>query len=264
MPEDAWTSWAFDDDFPVARMKQGSATGAGLDDWCILYHYSSARNSWPAGQQTDHGITTRQEEFWFEMMIGLPKGKAATMAASWKKKQIDFHDWLPESRTDRGYLYELGRRSTWDEGRNGPERGNFGETVRFRQFTVGYHWESHLDRTMPGGLAFQVPSSWLIETLRLSQKPERPGVFVDDAGRVVMICERGRRGVLCAARRRETDSLLAREGLEPTWIGIGERSTYPRQGSGAEFHRRRWNGTFIPSKRNAPAEFWTDDVRHAK
>ena len=262
VPEDAWTDWAFDESFPVARMRQGSMTGVGSDDWCILYRYASARTSWPSGQQAKHGIPTRQEEFWFQMMIGLPEGRAAAMGAAWKRR-VDFHDWLPDSRTDLGYLYELGRRGTWDDGRNGPERDGSDGPDAFRQFTVGYLWESHLDSTVPGGLEIQVPSAWLVEALRLSQDPGRPGVFKDVHGRVVIVCERGDGGMLCAARRGEIDALIAQEGLEPMWIGIGERSTYPREGSGARFHRRRWNGILLPSQSSAPVTFWVEDNSHS-
>jgi hypothetical protein len=262
--EGAWADWAFDDDYPVARMHQGAVTGAGSDDWSILYRYASARTSWPVGQQAEDGIPTRQEEFWFQMMIGLPGGQAAATAAAWKQRRIDFHDWLPESRTDRGYLYELGRRRTWDAGRCGPERDFRGVGDAFRQFTVGYHWESHLDGSMPAGLELQIPSAWLIEALRLSQNPVRPGVFEDDNGRAAIICERSRRGTFCAARRQEIDALLKREGLEPAWVGIGERSTYPRRGSGVPFHRRRWNGVLMPSNRGAPVSFWVEDASHSR
>lgn len=57
--------------FRLPRMQQGSATGSGTSDWRILYRYASESLSWPSGQQAKHGITTRQSEFWFEMMIGL-------------------------------------------------------------------------------------------------------------------------------------------------------------------------------------------------
>ncbi|WP_157764506.1 hypothetical protein [Rhodobacter sp. CZR27] len=259
VPEDAWAEWAFDDGVPVARMRQGSVTGVGSNDWCILYRWASASISWPVGQRAKHGITTRQEEFWFEMMIGLPAGQAAAATAAWKRRKIDFHDWLPENRTDRGYLYELGRRGTWDDGRQGPERGRFDGPDAFRQFTVGYHWESHLDRSMPVGFELQVPSAWLVGALHLSPNPSRPGVFENSDGRAVIVCERGKGSSLCAVRREEIEALLASEELDQIWIGIGERSTYPHEGSGAKFHRRRWNGTLLPSGSSASVTFWVED-----
>jgi hypothetical protein len=263
MPEDTWADWAFDESLPVARMQQGSATGSGPNDWRILYRYASERISWPAEQQAKHGITTRQEEFWFEMMIGLPMGRATAAAAAWKQRKIDFHDWLPENRTDRGYLYELDRRGTWDNGWQGPERGRSNGSDTFRQFTVGYHWESHLDKSMPVGFEFQVPSAWLVRALRLNPNPSRPGVFENRDGRAVIICERGPGRILCAVRRTEIEALLSSEGLDPMWIGFGERSVYPREGSRAKFHRRRWNGMLLPSKSNVGVSFWTEDHSHS-
>ncbi|MFT3688991.1 hypothetical protein [Paenirhodobacter sp.] len=263
VPEDAWADWAFDDVFPITRMHQGSLTGVGSDDWCILYRYDSARTSWPEGQWAKLGIQTRQEEFWFQMMIGLPTGQAAAATTAWKRRKIDFHDWLPENRTDRGYIYELDRRGTWDDGRQGPERGRSDGPDAFRQFTVGYHWESHLDRSMPTGLEFQVPSAWLVRALQLNPNPSRPGVFENSDGRAVIVCGCGGDSILCAVRREEIDTLLASEGLDPMWIGIGERSTYPREGSGARFHRRRWNGILLPSQLSAPVSFWVEDHSHS-
>ena len=226
----------------------------------MLYRYSSARSSWPDGEAGFDGIITRQEEFWFQMMVGLPQGQAASTTKSWEGRHLDFHDWLPENRTDRGYLYELGRRGTWDEeGRLGPDRGWGEDAEAFRQFTVGYHWESHLDRTLPGGLELQVPSPWLVEALGLEADPSRPGVFKDAEGRVVIICERNAGSLLCMIRQSEIDTLLAREALEPVWFGIGERSVYPRKGSSADFCRRRWNGVLSSSKRRAATSFWAED-----
>jgi hypothetical protein len=197
------------------------------------------------------------------MMIGLPMGRATAAAAAWKQRKIDFHDWLPENRTDRGYLYELDRRGTWDNGWQGPERGRSNGSDTFRQFTVGYHWESHLDKSMPVGFEFQVPSAWLVRALRLNPNPSRPGVFENRDGRAVIICERGPGRILCAVRRTEIEALLSSEGLDPMWIGFGERSVYPREGSRAKFHRRRWNGMLLPSKSNVGVSFWTEDHSHS-
>ena len=260
VPEEAWANWVFDNDVPKTRLREGSRPHADHDDWCVLYRHSSARSSWPKGETSVDGIPTRQEEFWFQMMVGLPKGEATSITRQWERRHLDFHEWLPENQTDRGYLYELGHRKTWNEGKFGPDRGWGKDADAFRQFTVGYHWERHLDLTLPEGMETHLPSPWLVEALGLQADPNRPGLFrnVEGAAIVISMLDAGDR--LCMIRKSEVEALLVREEIEPVWLGIGERSVYPREESAFNFMRRRWNGIFVPSKTRHMVSTWFEDT----
>ena len=263
VPEEAWSDWVFDNSVPEIRLRDGAQPQPNCDQWRVLYRYSSARTSWPDGVEGVRGITTRQEEFWFQMMVGLSRGQASSISESWKRRKLDFHDWLPDDRTDRGYLYEIGQRDTWDEGRSGPDRGWGDDREAFRQFTVGYHWESHLDAALPEGLSLPLPSPWLVKSLELKADPQRQGTYRNADGRAIIICQMLEGDRLCLIRQSEIDALLMREALEPVWLGIGERSVYPRKESSSDFCRRRWNGFFLPSREKNICSVWVKDDRHS-
>ena len=263
VPEEAWEGWVFENDLPERRLLGGSRTFADCDAWCVLYRYSSVRSAWPDGETSDIGSSTRQEEFWFQTMIGLPPGEASSAADHWKAREIDFHDWLPQNQTDRGYLHELGTRNTWNESKLGPDRGWGDDVDAFHQFTTGYHWEGHLDGTLPRGLELHLPSPWLVTGLGLKAASDRPGVFINAEGAAIILCTRHGGSTLCVVRRMEIDALLLREGLEPTWLGIGERSVYPLEKDEAGFRRRRWNGVFMPQNEGGKTVIWFKDHDHS-
>ena len=260
VPEEMWGEWVFDNGVPDTRLREGARPYPGCEEWRVLYRHSSARSLWPNGETSLDGIPIRQEEFWFQMMVGLPLGQADLITKRWECRRLDFHDWLPEDRTDCGYLYELGQRGTWDDGRLGPDRGWGRDAGMFRQFTVGYHWESHLDGALPDGLGLPLPSPWLIRALGLEADSNRPGTFKDAKGCVMIICQRIEGERICLIRQAEIDALLAREALESVWFGVGERSVYPQKESSSDFRRRRWNGVFVPLKKKGVTSVWVEDI----
>lgn len=253
--------WVFDDGVPENWLRQATREDGHPDDWSILYRRIFSSVTWPEGEHSVFGFDLRQNEFAYQMMIGAKRGSSPELARKLREAKRDFHDWIPENRTDLGYLYEIGVRKTWDEGLSGPEKVETSENEKFRQFTVGYHWERHLDRTIPGGFELEVPSAWLVKRLGLTADAFRPGIFRNENNRIVIVCRRSSKETVCLIRRSELEEILNEEDLEPAWVGFGERSTYPRRDSGIQHHRRRWNGILSPEAGDK-VYIWVDDKSH--
>jgi len=62
---------------------------------------------------------------------------------------------------------------------------------------------------------------------------------------------------------RRVDAKSIAKALGAAMRGIGDRGTYPHEGSGARFHRRRRNGIFLPSQSSAPVPFRLEDNSHS-
>ena len=249
--------WVFEKGIPEARLS--SAMFKFLEDpkdWVVLYIHANEFLSWPERDaSTRHPF--RQNEFHFQILGSVPKRKLNAMIAKAHASRTDFHDWLPETRTDDGYVYELGIRSTWTGGEVGPERG-WPEKDRFKQYTVGFHWERHLDGSLPYGLELQLPSPWLSKALSLRPDPYRPGLYLSAGGRPVVVSGRNSRGSWCVGRRAELLQLVENLGHAPVWMSLGERSAWA-DSSERNLTRVRWNG--MMRLRSGKPEFTIWDER---
>ncbi|HEV7434415.1 MAG TPA: ATP-binding protein [Pseudorhizobium sp.] len=256
---DRQAGWVFENGITDKSLRLGLAedvTGEG--SWYTLYRYSRTAVDWDEKEKSSVGHPLRQEEFHFQMMIGLPTTEVSAIVRRLIRDKPDFHDWLPEQYTDAGYLYELAQRSTWDDCRDGRQSG-WGDTPGYRQFTLGYLWEHHLDRTVPSGLSLQVPAPWLIRDLQLQAEPGRLVRYLESDGTAVVVGGKSLGSQWCIARRDKIDALMDREGLTPLWIGIGERSAWPNKGGGTSVPRRRWNGFMQLKRQKAHFTKWAQD-----
>ncbi|MER9019784.1 hypothetical protein [Mesorhizobium sp. M0898] len=249
--------WVFASCLAENRLRLGLSDDiASQDEWVSLYRYASATVKWPE-QKFISSRPTRQDDFHFVMMIALPKKDQDELVRRSRENKVDFHRWLPADYTDAGYLYELGRRGTWPNDRLRQREHWPHEEFIFTGLTLGYHWESHLDGSLPEGASFQLPAPWLLKALDLEADPQRPGQFLDSQGIPTVVAGRSHHKVWCVARRRPLLSLLAQDGLAPLWAGIGERSGYPHPEREAMV-RIRWNGLMWLTEEEPRFDTWDE------
>ncbi len=255
-------AWVFEASVPESRIRLSLAKDVRAPgEWYSLYRYTSSSLKWPADERkTDVrlGHPFRQEEFHFQIMIALPRREAVSFVERSEDAKLDFYDWLPGNQTDAGFLYELGLRSTWNDGLEEPERTINGKSFSFRQLTMGYHWEGHLDKTVPSGLSLQVPSPWLLRELRLHAEPHQLAQFTGPDDATIALGGIGTGIKWCIARRSEVDVLFDTKELSPVMLAFGERNAWPKKGY-KEIFRRRWNGTLHFVRGVPKRTIWFED-----
>lgn len=250
--------WTFEPGVPLERLRLaqcGDVEPAG--EWVTLYRYAAARLDYEQSNKRI-GVNFRQDDFHYLMMVAVERRERTRFVSAARDAKLDFHDWLPYANTDGPYVYELGVRDTWPDQKWTTSWEARGPKLRYVRFTAGYHWEWHLDGSLPGGVTMQVPAPWLLRELDLRADPHRIGVYLDGGGDPVVVFQHGERNTYCIARRDRILPLLDAQGLVPLWAGIGERTGWPKQGINAG-SRRRWNGLIWTIASGTRSAIWHDD-----
>jgi hypothetical protein len=253
---DEQEAWVFESGIAERALSTGATPDISTDGWVCLYRYSSAALNWPSTEEHSRH-EYRQNEFHIQMMIGVPSTYISSLGPKNRRAKTDFHDWLPETRTDEGYVYELGLRPTWGPSSAEQVTAWRGAGTPHCHLSVGYHWEHHLDSTIPHGLEMHLPAPWVIEALSLRADPDNPGQFRDCVGELVIVSGRSKGSQWYIARRDAVERALRAQDLEPAWIAFGERSTWP-EGHVGIFRRVRWNGTMVEENGGNSFTVWEE------
>lgn len=249
--------WVFESGLPEERLKSALCHELGDDDWLTLYRYSSTRLRYP-DKKSFSGAPFRQDDFYFLLMIAVKKRQRQNLIDSTSTLSTDFHDWLRHDHTDGPYLYELGQRSTWPDIEWDSTGGFRSPDLDYVSFSHGFHWESHLDGSLPEGFSLRVPNPWLVKALDLKADTNRPGIFRDATGDPIVISSEGEGHSYCLIRRDRLLPLMDERGLVLLWAGVGERTGWPNSDKN-EGPRRRWNGLLWPITNGYRKKIWCED-----
>lgn len=252
----AMPAWVFDEQVPLSRLRLGLCEDVGqADEWIALYRSGAAKVD-SGSDSIFHSF--RQDDFHYVMMIAVPRSERAAFVKAARAASIDFHDWLPKDQTDGPYLYELGLRPTWPDRKWTASNEWRGPSLPYVRFLTGYHWEYHLDGSLPEGFSLELPAPWLIRTLGLAADPWRPGLYRDENGEAVVVSSKTHRHSHCLIRKSRLQPLLDADELVPLWVGFGERSGWPKPGLN-NGPSRRWNGIFWPISGGYRNSIWAED-----
>jgi hypothetical protein len=255
--EDELAAWPFQDD-PARQLKsmpeRQDNTGV---NWVVLYEYQCASERYPEEQQGKHGA--RQEEFRFLMSVVVQKNEISEIANTLKaKEELDVFDLEPPHKTDDAFLYEAPWRITWPDSK---WRFNTLETLEgvglaFPVFR--YHWESHMDGSLPNGFNTHLPAPWLAKELKLTPKLNKTGCWTAPNGETVFIEIAGEKsGSLCLLRKDFAAQLLG-DDLCILWLLIAERNAWPG-GSNDNAAWRRSEGLCWHDGKNLKTVTWKRD-----
>ena len=124
-----------------------------------------------------------------------------------------------------------------------------------------YHWESHLDRTIPDGCSAYLPTSWLANELGLVRKSGSYLEYEAD----VLINARGQddeKGVYCD--KDLLDQYLLNNGLSCVWLFFSERASYPVDEKRGAPYRLIEGYAFLDAAGRLRAESWFEDLGKKK
>jgi hypothetical protein len=100
-----------------------------------------------------------------------------------------------------------------------------------------YHWESHLDASLPEGARGNVPAPWLADGIPLFPDPIEATVWRDRQGNVKFIdADLGEGGATVILKEESLHGLLRDRKLACVWLFVGERGVWP----GGNNQRATW------------------------
>jgi hypothetical protein len=195
--------------------------------WTTLSDYRSVTTRYEGKRLGIHGL--RQQEFRFVYAVLVDSCNVKTVVDYLnEKKKIDIHSWDPPEFTDGPYVLEAPWRDTWPQERWREEAWGAPAGVRISFPVFDYHWESHLDASLPRGSGAFLPAPWLAREMGISPDRSEVTSWVDHAGDSRFINAKSQPGGSVALIESTWfQSLLERQSLECIWVFLAERNAWP-------------------------------------
>ena len=239
--EEKLKQWPFEED-PTQLMKEKLLR---IDEegkrWLVLYEFNIDEQEYQGPKRGMH--SKRYEEFRFFYCVFVKRGKASELAKSLEaRKSLDVSSFQPREYTDGPYLREAYWRNTWPTDKFSECLWDDPEGYDFAIPIANYHWESHLDKSLPNGFSNYMPQKWFADELELSMYENKPQTWQNKLGDVVIQAYKPfkRQNVVVIAEET-LKSYVEQFDVEPVWVMIAERNTWPN-GDNSESCWRRSEG----------------------
>lgn len=250
------STWPFESD-PGAAVKQLIVRDDEKgEEWIVLFDQTSVdrRDS----ERESSSFNIRQQEFRILMSGLVPTSQRKKLTDGLRESQnVDRGDWDPIEVSDGPYLGEAPWRGNWNSD-PWTRALRAPDDIKFAQPVVDYHWESHLDCSLPNGARSYMPSPWLLKDMGLTASPDQIGTYLDAAGEPVFISSQGEGAYLALIRAKPFEQFLEKHGLTLIWTFISERSTW-FQGNYTSRATRRSEAIVWKTARGYESRSWNKD-----
>ena len=214
---------------PIRIDKDGSK-------WTVLYEHQSQTEKYE-NRIGEHGLRIQEFRFLVSSMI-LKKDLEATLKKIETKRQIDINNWSLCKWTDEVFLLEVGWRGNWDKSKWTSDNWQMPKGVSCSPLLAEFHWESHIDASLPEGHSTYLPRQWVIEELKLEIDRETDGQWRNDSGEIVLRTLKGKdSGVVSILRSDQIKRLLQKDYML-IFAYIAERNAWPGGSNGLACWRR--------------------------
>ncbi len=209
--------------------------------WLVLYEYNGERENYPERHRGEHGA--RIEEFRFLYCVFLKQGMASELASLLSDEQhLDGHLTKPREFTDGPFLREAFWRDTWASEKYDDTFSRNDKEIEFAIPAAFYLWESHMDKSLPDGCSQYMPQKWFADELNIEMDERRAHLWRDSQERVIIRSNESSDEQSIILIDEESLNKYAEDfKVEPVWLMIAERSSWPGGGN-AEFCGRRAEG----------------------
>ncbi|PMJ60315.1 hypothetical protein [Vibrio splendidus] len=258
--EENLKQWPFEEDPTQTIIEKFSRVDEDNKNWSVLYEFNCASEKYQGPRIGMHGM--RYEEFRFLYCVFLKKGRARKLAEFLEeKKSLDVDSFKPREFTDGPYLREAYWRNTWESEKFSECLWDGPDECTFAIPTVNYHWESHLDKSLPDGFSNYMPQKWFADELELSMSEGEPNKWLNKHGNVVMQAQEPFEHQTAVVIDQETlNYYVSKFDIEPIWIMIAERNTWPN-GDNDESCWRRSEGIVWREGETWQRIAWNQDTK---
>ncbi|EHD2239922.1 hypothetical protein ACSWFU_002541 [Vibrio vulnificus] len=236
--EENLKQWPFEEDPTLTMIEKLSRIDENNKAWSVLYEFNCSSEKYQGCRVGMHGM--RYEEFRFLYCVFLKKGSVRKLAEFLRENEsIDVDSFKPREFTDGPYLREAYWRNTWESEKFSDSLWNGPEECTFAIPTVNYHWESHLDKSLPDGFSNYMPQKWFADELELSLSQSEPSKWLNIHGDVVMQAQEPFEHQTAVVIDNEAlHDYVSKFDIEPMWVMIAERNTWPNGNNDESCWRR--------------------------
>lgn len=210
--------------------------------WLVLYEHQSKENRYEKNERAmEHGL--RQQQFHFLMCVIIKKSDLPDVVRELtKRKNLDVMRWSPREFTDGPFLREIVWRDTWPQGQYLSDDSPIDNKAKIMWPVYRYHWESHLDASLPNGAEALLPSPWLSRALCITADRQDASLYRDNQAKTIFIGHEPRKGpTLALVEESKFSSFLTENDLQCLWLFVAERNVWPG-GSNVDAAWRRSEG----------------------
>ena len=230
--------WPFQED-PTASLKSKIfRTDQNRKKWLVLYEFSLDTQKHDDPHLGEHG--TRYEEFRFIYCVLARLGESTELVKHLRReKSLDVSSFRPREFADGPYLLEAHWRDTWQSQKFSKRVWDMPDDLEIAIPVADYHWESHLDKTLPEGFSRHLPHKWFSDELGLKIADRNANSWMNSNDDPVLFSVSESEGRSTVVIDEETFVDYASQfNMEPVWIMIAERSAWPSGGNDS-FRGRR-------------------------
>lgn len=256
--EDCLQEWPFKLDPSLGMPSLVGRTDKAGEKWLVLYEHRTVANRYDDGESREHGLRLQEWRFLMPVVVR-EKDKKQLIRYLSTQRSLDVSRWSGRSCTDDGYLLEAPWRFTWDQLMWTPASFHNQGELEVAFPCVKYHWESHLDASLPEGASAHLPAPWLANQLSITPMLSDPRVYVDALGKPQLICSMGPDDGSHAFIRQDIfERMLKEKGLACVWTFVAERGVWPGGGNSHAAWRRS-EGVVWFERGRPKMESWKED-----
>ncbi|MEL4339396.1 hypothetical protein AAEH92_01590 [Shewanella xiamenensis] len=252
--------WPFQEDPTLTLVEKLSRIDEGNKKWSVLYEFNCDSQKYQGRKIGMHGM--RYEEFRFLYCVFVKKGTARNLAKFLEeKKSLNVDSFKPREFTDGPYLREAYWRNTWESEKFSECLLNAPDEYTFAVPLVNYHWERHLDKSLPEGFSNYMPQKWFADELELTLSHNEPNKWLNKHGDVVIQAQEPFEHQTAVVIDDEAlHDYVSKFDIEPMWVMIAERNTWPN-GNNDESCWRRSEGIVWRERGTWQKVAWNKDTK---
>ncbi|HHK0243902.1 TPA: ATP-binding protein, partial [Pseudomonas aeruginosa] len=256
--EDCLQEWPFKLDPSLGMPSLVGRTDEAGEKWLVLYEHRSVANRYDDGESREHGLRLQEWRFLMPVVVRKKDHKQLIRFLS-TQRSLDVSRWSGRSCTDDGYLLEAPWRFTWDQLMWTPAYFHNQGELEVAFPCLKYHWESHLDASLPGGASAHLPAPWLANKLSITPMLLDPRVYVNALGKPQFVSSMGPDDGSHAYIRQDIfERLLKDKDLACVWTFVAERGVWPGGGNSHAAWRRS-EGVVWFERGKPKMESWKED-----
>ena len=223
--ENELTKWPFRQNPANDLAKLPIRLDADGYQWIVLYEHQSQTDKYE-NRIGEHGLRIQEFRFVRSCMV-LKKDLESIIKNEETKQKIDISQWKLSEWSDEVFLFETGWRDNWDKHKWVSDSWLMPKGVSCSPLLAEFHWESHIDASLPEGYSTYLPRQWVIKELKLELDKKTDGQWLNESGEIIFRTLKGEDGGVVSMLRSDQVNKLLQGDYMLVFAFIAERNAWP-------------------------------------